>query len=43
MCQRRQNSCRVAERYGVSKFFGSVKPSTSAEPIAMSEYAEKSR
>ncbi|OPZ83375.1 MAG: hypothetical protein BWY76_02302 [bacterium ADurb.Bin429] len=43
MCQRRQNSVMDADLYGMSKFFAKTKPSINPRPIAISEYALKSK
>ena len=42
MCQCRQNMVMLVCKYGQSKFSGIGIPNNRAEPIAMSEYAEKS-
>jgi hypothetical protein len=43
MCQRDQNSFTLVEKYGNLKFSMRLKPITLAEPMAMSEYPEKSQ
>ena len=43
MCQRCQNSRADRLTYGYRKFSSNRTPSIAAMPIAMSEYAEKSR
>src|SRR5438045_4166503 len=42
MCQRRQKSCSETAAYGEAKFWGNSKPSSSATPIAMFVYPQKS-
>jgi hypothetical protein len=43
MCQRRQNSVTEADLWGVLKLGGNQKPINNANPIAISEYPEKSQ
>ena len=43
MCQCFQNSAMFVRKYGQSKFSGIFNPKSRPEPMAMSEYAEKSK